>query len=113
VGSGVDGAVRGVGVEVGEQFGEGAAVPGDGECGDVGGRGRAVGSQKISMSARRCRASWRLRSMATPPWGCGPVVVNPASYRHPASTTSDAGACSGGGGVWSVVVCVSGTRLPW
>jgi len=39
----------------------------------------AAGSQKISMSARRCRASSMLRAMATPPCGCGPVVLNPAS----------------------------------
>ena len=52
-GSGVDGAVRGAGVEVGEQLGDGPAVPGDGarwgEGGDVGdgGRGRVAEGQHV------------------------------------------------------------------
>ena len=60
------------------------------------------------MSARRCRASSMLRAMATPPCGCGPVVWNPASYRHPVTTCPGVAACPGVGGACLVVVVVVG-----
>jgi hypothetical protein len=40
----------------------------------------AVGSAKISMSASCCRASSRVRAIATPPIGWDPWVLNAASY---------------------------------
>ncbi len=40
----------------------------------------ACGSQKISRSASRCRASARVRAIATRPIGWAPAVLNPASY---------------------------------
>ena len=55
----MDGAVGGAGGEVGEQFGDGAAVPGDGACrgegGDVGdgGRGGVAIARSIDDARRR------------------------------------------------------------
>jgi len=93
------------GVDLGEDVAGGAVVPLDGagvvEGDDVGG-GRGVGSQKTSMSASRCLASWRVRARVIPACGCGPVVLNPASYSSRVAP---------GPVWWFVVVFVTAGRL--